>query len=154
MGRIYRIPFSGAVTAQVDIFEIVAASTKTVELLEFMLTQSTELGDAAEEQLLLHLKTGMTVSGSGGSAPTPIPSHLGSAAFAGTAEVLNTTKSGTGTIVTHESYSWNIRVPFPRIYTPETTIWLAPSARMALELATTPADSVSVAGYAIIREVG
>lgn len=154
MGRIYRIPFAGAVTAQVDIFEIVAASTKVVELLEFMLSQSTELGDAAEEQLLMHLKTGMTTSGSGGSSATPIPSNLGHSAFAGTAEVLNTTKSSAGTIVTHESFSWNVRVPFPRIYTPDTTIKLAPSARMALELATTPADSISLAGFAIVREIG
>jgi hypothetical protein len=154
-GRIYSVSFSAvAVTAQQDFFEVNAASTKVVELLEFGLSQLTEVADAAEEMLLVLVKTGAATSGSGGTAPTAIPRQLGDAAFAGTVEVNNTTKATTGTIVTHEVYHMNVRVPFQKIWTPETTIILAPSGRLHIELATTPADSITMGGYAVFREMG
>lgn len=154
-GRIYSATFSGsAQTAAIDFFEINAASTKVVELLSVHLSQGTELADAQEEQLLVLIKTGATVSGSGGSTPTAIPRHLGDAAFAGTVETANTTKANTGTIVTHHSQYWNIRVPLDIVFTPETTIWVPPSGRLTVELSAAPADSVTFGGTAVFREVG
>jgi hypothetical protein len=110
-GRVYTVQFNGvAVTAQQDLFEINCASTKIVELMEFHLSQSTEVGDAQEEGLSILLKSGATTSGSGGTAPTAVPNELGDTAFAGTVEVNNTTKANTGTIVTHGVWNWNVRV--------------------------------------------
>jgi hypothetical protein len=155
MGRTYTVQFNGvAVTAQQDFFEIVAPADACVELLEIHLSQSSDVGDAAEEGLSILLKSGSTVSGSGGSAPTAVPLSLGDAAFGGTCEVNNTSKANTGTIVTHAAWNWNIRVPFDVIFTPETTKILSPSARMTVELATTPADSLTISGYAVIKEIG
>lgn len=155
MGRRYRVPFSAvAVTAQQDFFEIVSASTKVTRLLGFHLSQSTEVGDAAEEGLSVLVKSGATVSGSGGSSVTPVPVAKGDAAFAGTCEANNTTKANTGTIVTHLPVNWNIRVPLDVIFTPEMVIDLPPSERLTIELATTPADSITISGYADIEEVG
>ena len=74
MPRIYSAQFNGvAVTAQQDIFEINVASTKVVRVHSLHLSQSTEVGDAQEEGLSILVKTGATVSGSGGTAPTAVP---------------------------------------------------------------------------------
>lgn len=155
IGRVYTIPFAAvAVTAQQDFFEVVAPADAVVEILEIHLSQSSEVGDTAEEGLALLLKSGATTSGSGGSSATPIPLSLGDAAFGGTAEVNNTTKANTGTIVTHKAWNWNIRVPFDVILTPEVCKPLSPSARLTLELATTPADSITVSGYMVVKEIG
>lgn len=154
-GRVYTVSFTGvAVTAQQDLFEIVAPADASVELLEFGLSQSTEVGDVMEEGLSIILKSGATVSGSGGTAPTAVPHELGDAAFGGTVEVNNTTKANTGTIVSHYAWNWNVRVPFEKIFTPDTVKTISPSARLTLELATTPGDSITMSGYAVFRERG
>jgi hypothetical protein len=154
-GRIYTVQFNGvAVTAQQDLFEINAAATKVVELMEIHLSQSTEVGDAQEEGLSILLKSGATTSGSGGTAPTAVPFELGDVAFAGTVEVNNTTKASVGTIVTHAVWNWNVRVGMDIYFPPDARKWLAPSGRMTIELATTPADSITMSGYCVFREIG
>jgi len=154
-GRIYSSQFNGvAATTQVDFFEMVAASSKIIELLSLHLSQLTELSDAAEEQLLVLIKSGQSTSGSGGSAGTAAPRLIGDAAFGGTIETMNTTKATSGTIVTHHSQYWNIRAPLDIIFTPETTIIVPPSGRLTVELGTTPSDSITFAGTMIYREIG
>ena len=146
MGRVYSMVISAvAATTQVDLFELVAPSTKILELLELHLSQTTEVGDAQEEGLQILIKSGQTTSGSGGSSATPIPRQLGDTASGATAETMNTTKASAGTIVTHESHGWNIRAPFMRIWLPETTIIIPPSARLTIELGTTPAEGFGFA---------
>lgn len=153
--RLYTVAFAGvAVTAQQDFFELVAPSTGILLVHELGLSQSTEVGDAMEEGLSILLKSGATTSGSGGSAGTLVPIDFGDAAAGATAETNNTTKANTGTIVTHEAHNWNIRVPFQRIWTPETRPIIRASRRYTVELATTPADSITVSGYMIVEEVG
>jgi hypothetical protein len=151
----YTAVFSGvAVTAQQDLFELVAPSDAIVMIHAIELSQSTEVGDAAEEGLSILLKSGSTTSGSGGTTPTPAPVQLGDAAFGGTCEANNTTKASNGTIVTHYSWNWNVRTEFVRIFTPEARPILTPSRRCTLELATTPADSVTMSGTIVFEEIG
>lgn len=140
-----------AVTAQQDLFEINCPATGSIYLHEFGLFQTTEVGDAQEEMLRILLKTGATTSGLGGTTPTAVPRFLGATAFAGTVEVNNTTKATAGTIVTRQAWGWNVRMPLQNIWTPETRPRLAPSARMTIELATTPADSITMGGYVIFE---
>jgi len=155
MGRIYTASFSAAAeTTQNDIFELVAPSDGIVIVHEIGVSQLLDFGDAAEEMLLLQWKSGQTVSGSGGASITPVPHNIGDSAFGGTVEYTNTTKAGTGTIVTHYQWYWNIRIPFQMIFTPETRLVLAPSRRATLELATTPADSITFGGYLVFEEIG
>lgn len=155
MSRVYTVQFNGvAVTAQQDLFEIVAPADAVVVIHDLHLSQLTEVADAAEEQLLVLMKSGQTTSGAGGTAPTAVPVELGDAAFGGTVEVNNTTKATLGTIVTHAAWHWNVRVPFDVVFTPETRPVLSPSRRWTLELATTPADSITMGGYATIEEIG
>lgn len=153
MARVYTSQFNGvAVTAQQDLFELVAGSGSGITIHEFGITQITEIGDAMEEGLLLLLKQGATTTGSGGSAPTKVPRDVDDTASGATVAANNTTKATAGTIVTHYSWGWNIRVPFEKIFTPETRPYVKPSRRMTLELATTPADSITMSGYIVWSE--
>jgi hypothetical protein len=156
MGRKYRtVATFTAQTAQVDIFEIVAPSTKALRILEIHLSQSTEVADAQEEQLLIHVKSGQTTSGSGGNTGVAAaPVSKGDSAAGSTIETHNTTKASAGTIVTHLSQAWNVRTPLDIIFTPETVIELPPSERMTVELGTTPADSITLGGYVVFEEIG
>lgn len=159
MGRMFVANFKGvAVTVQQDFFELLAASSGIVVIHEWGLSQTTEFGDAAEEQLLLTTNRGegTVTSGSGGTAPTARPIDRGSGAAATTVEANNTTKmaTGTGTLIELEAHAWNVRVPFQRIYTPESRPIIRPSDRWTLELETTPVDSITINGYVIFEEIG
>lgn len=153
--RIYTVQFNGvAVTAQQDLFELVAPATAIVVIHDIHLSQLTDVKDAEEEMLLLLWKSGQTTTGSGGTTPTPVPAELGDAAFGGTTKVNNTTKATAGTIVTHYAWHWNIRMPFDRIFTPETRPILSPSRRATLELATIPVDSITMGGTITFSSIG
>ena len=155
MSRIYTAQFNGvAATVQQDLFEIVAGSSGIVLLHELFISQLTEVADAAEEMLLILLKSGSTTTGLGGSAPSKVARLFGSSASAVTVAANNTTKATDGTIVTHYAWHWNVRVPFQMIWTPETRPVLSPSRRGTVELATTPADPVTLGGYLVWEEIG
>lgn len=155
MSRIYSAQFNSvAVTAQQDLFEVNVASTKAVIVHSLHLSQTTEVGDAQEEGLSILVKTGATTSGTGGTTPTAVPRELGDAAYAGTVEANNTTKATAGTIVTHDARSWNVRVPLDVFWPPDQRIKLAPSARLTVELGTTPADSITMNGVIVLEEIG
>lgn len=155
MGRMYTVTFASvAATVQQDLFEIVAAAGKNLRIRALYLSQSSDVGDAAEEGLSILIKSGATTSGSGGSSPTPVPVNVTDAAAGFTAEANNTTKASTGTIVTHHAEDWNIRVPFQLILPPEMCVELTGSRRLTVELATTPADSLTISGTLYVEEFG
>ena len=152
MGRMYSVTFEEvAVTSAQDLFEIVSAADSTTILHSVIVTQSSDAGDAADEQLSVIIHRGST-SGSAGAAATPAPLALGDAAFGGTAEVNNTTQGTEGTIVHAEAF--NIRSGLYYRPTPEERIAISPSARLIVELQTLPADSLTMSGTAIIEEIG
>jgi len=156
MGMLYTGQFNGvAVTAQQDLFELTAPSDCVVLIHWIELSQTTEFGDAQEEELLILIKRGVgTTSGSGGSAPTPAKLESGFAAAGSSLEVNNTTKMTGGTITTITPGSWNIRQERLWVYTPEVRIVLSPSERLTVELATTPADSITMNGEMKFEELG
>lgn len=155
MGRSYTVSFTGvAVTAQQDLFELVAAAGKPLKILGFGLSQSTEVGDAAEEGLSIILKSGQTTSGSGGSAPTPQPNNPSDSAAGFTAETNNTTKASAGTIVTHYPDNWNVRQPYVMVFPDRMQPVITGGRRCTLELATTPADSITMSGWISVEEEG
>jgi hypothetical protein len=154
MARIYTAQFNGvAVTAQQDFFELVAPSTGAVLIHAIELSQTTEVGDAEEEGLLILLKSGQTTSGSGGSTPASVPLAFGDAAAGAVVEANNTTKATAGTIVTHAAWAWNVRGDFVKIFTPEMRPIVRASRRLTVELATTPADSITLHGTLWFEEL-
>lgn len=159
MARTYTASFKAvAVTAQQDFFEIAAPSTGSIVIHAWLLSQSTEVGDAMEEmlQLTTNRGEGTVTSGSGGSTLTARPLSRGDSAAGAVVEANNTTKMvvGTGTLVELEVHSWNVRVPYQWIYTPETRPIIRPSDRWTLELETTPADSITINGTIWFEEIG
>jgi hypothetical protein len=155
MGRIYTAPFDGqAETVQVDLIEITAGASDSIVIHEIGISQLLEVQDAAEEMLLLQWKSGQTTTGSGGNTTTIVPLHLGDPASGAVVKDTNTTKASAGTIVKHYSWYWNVRIPFQMIWTPETRPFLIASRRATLELATTPADSITFGGYIVFEELG
>lgn len=157
MGRIYTLPLvSTAVTTAVDLAEILTPASLSLWIHNIFVGQSTELGDAQEEQLRLAVKSGQTTSGSGGNTGvTAVPRLIGDAAHGLTIETFNTTKASAGTIVTHGGpWPWNIRTSFDKWFTPETRIFLPPSTRLTLELIGAPADSVTIEGEILIEIIG
>src|SRR5574343_600929 len=154
MGRLYTAQFSAvAVSAAQDLFEIVAPSDAIVKIHNIRLGQTSDVGDAAEEILLIKLNSGATTSGSGGGSYTPVPIELGDAAFGGTCEINNTTQAADGTIVTHHAWPWNVRGPFEIIFEPETRPVLSPSRRCVLT-GPAPADALTMMGTISFEEIG
>lgn len=160
MGRIYTAAFKDiAVTAAQDLIEIAAPTDAVVVIHEWFLVQKTETGDSAEEMLLITCNRGVgtVTSGSGGGTITALPVSDGDPAFGGTVERNNTTimAVGTGTLETDlEVHAWNVRVPYARIYTPETRPTVSPGNRWTLELETAPADSITMSGFVTFEEIG
>ena len=156
--RLYSVPFSGvAVTAQQDFFEITAAAGKPVIVHSIEIEQSTEVGDAQEEGLSILLKRGSsgTTSGTVGTQAITCPPVCSTdAAFGGTVDINNTTRMSAGTITTLRAWNWNVRIPFFKIFTPEARPLIAGGERLTVELATTPADSITISGTMMIEEVG
>ncbi len=144
---------SGATLAQ-DLFELNAPSDAAVILHACWITQNSEVTDAQDEMFDINIKTGMTTSGSAGSVPTAVPRTLGGAAFGGTVEANNTTKSTAGTIVSHHRESFNVRAGFAFVPPPELRIMMSPSARLAVELVAAPADAVDIRGTIVFEELG
>lgn len=158
--RAYSAPINiaTAFTAQIDIFELLAGTGKPMVLLGFEIGQTTEVGDAQEEQLTLVLKyaTGTVTSGSGGGTATFQRSTPNDVAAAATLETGNTTKLavGTGTVVELKRFAWNVRQPLTYVPVPESRHVADAGGRLVLELATTPADSIGgVQGYVEIAEL-
>lgn len=154
MSRMYTVSFAAvAATAQQDLFEIVATAGRPCRIRGIKLSQSSEVGDAQEEQLHLLFKSGQTTSGSGGSAPTPVPLDVNDAAAGFTAEANNTTKASAGTIVTHLADSWNVRGEYMWMMPPEMCFHLTGGRRFTVELATTPGDSITLNGTLWVEEL-
>jgi hypothetical protein len=143
-----------AVTVQLDICEVTAHASRPCIPLGFELGNSTEVGDAMEEQLIIVLKSGQTTSGSGGSAATPVNTEPGGASAGAVAEVFNTTPASAGTIVEHGRWTWNVRGPLSVLFTDEQKKLMSAGRRFTLSLIKTPADSLDIGGSLSFQELG
>ena len=130
-----------------------------LKLLQIRLGQSTELGDAQDEELAVSLVTGFTTSGSGGnSAVTAPPDDVGDSAFGGTCETFNTTQATTGTVITRILGTWKLLageflwLPAPIVENPG-GIWIPYNTRMVIRVGA-PADSVTAHGEVVFGTVG
>lgn len=158
--RIYTVSVTGsAQTVQVDFIEILAAAGKPVEIISWEISQTTELLDAQDEHLSVLCKRGVgaVTSGSGGSTPTAQPIDDEVTAFGGTVEAMNTTKmvAGSGSIETLESHVFSVREgELKVVYERDERPKIKPGDRWTLELAQTPADSVTFNVFVKLSETG
>lgn len=159
MGLMYSASFEGsAQTAQVDWFEILAPTDAVVVIHRIKISQETEVADAEAEMLRYNLVRGegTVTSGSGGSTATPSALSSGAPAAGTVVETNNTTKMvvGTGTLVLMEAGAFHVAAGLDYAPTPEERISVSPGDRLTVELATTPADSITFNGTVVFEEIG
>ncbi len=152
VGRMYTVSASVAsVTTVIDLLRISAPTDAVVVVHKVIITQETEFGDAASEQMDIQFHRGST-DGSGGATPTARQLEAGDAAFGGTVATGNTTQSTEGNILHVEAQ--NVMAGFVYAPTPEERIVLSPSGRLIVELPTAPDDSIDFRVWAAFEEIG
>lgn len=157
MGRFYTASFSAtAVSAAVDVFEVLAASGKPFILHEIAIAQSSDYGDAAAEGLSILIKkaTGSYTSGSGGSTATFRPHSTNDAAAGPTAETNNTTQAsaGSGALITMRAEAFNVQAGYQYLPTPEQRMLFLPTEALVVSI-TAPADAITLSGSVTIEEL-
>lgn len=154
MARMYTVSFAGvAVTAAVDVFEILPATQKPCTVHGLFMGQSSDVGDAEEEILRFTIQRGHTTSGSGGTATTPRPLDSVDTAAGFTAETNNTTAATAGTSVTLHADVFNVRTGYGIWFTPEARPRVANANLLVVRLGAAPADSLTMSGTLYVEEV-
>ncbi len=157
MGRIYTARFDPtAITAAVDLFEVLAAADVPVHIHGWHLFQTTELGDAAEEILEIETVRGVgATGGSGGQAAAEYPRDVNGPAAVTAVEARNTTRmtAGGGSVTTLEELGWNLRIPWDFFYPPELRARVDPGELWTLALVTAPGDSTDIGGTLWLEEL-
>lgn len=156
-GRMYTLSFDNqsitTANADYDFFEIDPAAEKPVCLHALHLGQTSELGDAAEEQLRIAVIRGHTSSGNGTST-TARPMLTGDPAFSGAGETVGSTIASAGTGVTLWEFVWNIRIPLDYIWTPEGRPWSSGADLIVVRMLSTLADDATLSGTLLFEELG
>lgn len=148
--RVYTAVFERvAVTAAQDLFELVASANAELRLKRLQISQDSDQGAAAAQEMLDVLIHSGTTSGSGGSTVVPNPQNQ-SAAFGGTCEANNTTQSTEGVIKWAHSFDiWNgLDIQWEKgeyIYIPR-------SGRINIELQAAPQDELTMSGTLTFEE--
>ena len=140
------------VSAVQDLFELLAPSNASVDILRIHLSQNTS---ETSEQLRARMKviSGSPTSGSGGATVTPEPADRGvTRAFAGTVERNNTTQLTGGTTELAWTEGFNMLAGFEWRATPEDKITIDASEYFVLELPTAPASGTPMNGLIVFRE--
>lgn len=152
MARIYTVSFAPTtVTTQVDLFEVTPAAATVVQILGFEISQTTEVGDSQDEMLGIVTTTGFTVSGSGGTAPTPAPINTGDPAALMSAETLNTTQANTAGTAVHRT-AFNVRGGYSMMF--PSGMEISTQDRIVIALTGAPADSIDLTGTLWVSELG
>jgi hypothetical protein len=113
----YRVPYTGTITnagTDTDLIALTPADDKPIRLVGWIIGQSSEVGDAAEENLRLtlrHMTATVTVTGGTGVTPVANRPGTGDVAAAGFTATANSTTvaTTTGTSTIMEELAWNER---------------------------------------------
>lgn len=140
-----------------DLIELTAASTRAIQILEVVVAQISDYGDAEAETIFMGLvrMSAAYTSGSGGSSVTP--SLYGSddlPAADATCERNNTTLATGGTINTLVSFGFNVQSGFHWLPPPDLRVNIAPTDAFVVRLSTTglPADELSMVCTVVFEE--
>lgn len=159
-GRLYVVEFHNvAVSVQQDFIYCKPAADKICILEAVYLGVvggTADAGDAQEELFdieIIRVPATVTAS-SGGSSFTPTPQMLNDAAAGFTARINDTTKATTsGSLLVLHADAMNSRVPYVYMPIPEHRDATANAGALVVRLNTTPNDSVTMNGKALIREL-
>lgn len=136
-----------------DLFEIVPADDKPVEIVALSLGNKSEVGDAQDEMLAYSIVRGNTTS-SNGSAATPQPLDPSDGAASFTAETVGSTPATSGTSVALVVDTFNVRaglmLVFPEAMRPKVS---QANTGMYVRLTTAVADDLTLSGTVWVREL-
>ncbi len=150
MGRRFSVSFTEvAVTAQQDLFQL-EALVVPAKLLMCVLSQTSDVGDAAAEGLSIQIRR-FTDAVTNDLAEVKLDGGDG-AANANLA-INETTELVVGQEIIH-SEAWNIAVPWIYIPIPELRPVIQIGNGVAINLNTTPADSITISGTLYFEEMG
>lgn len=158
MPRLYTVSFENvAVAASQDLFELTCADDKPIGIVGIIVDNvggAADAGDAQEEFLRCLVVRGNATSGSGGSAPTPIPANPSDAAASFTAEANNTTPASTGTPLTLCPFNVGSRsgADFPLLPVDYALMTNQTAGLLCVRLPTAPADSINLSGTLFVIE--
>lgn len=136
-----------AVTAAKDLVRISAPSTMVLCVLRAWVSQSGGVTSEQNRVLLQRASDAQT-----GTSETPQAIEVGDPAATFTAQTLTTDHTLTGDPIIDEGFNWvsgYLWVPAP-----EDRIWVPPSGRLVLRLASAPSASKTVSAGMTVVEVG
>lgn len=136
-----------------DLFEIVPADDKALEIVALSLGQKTEIGDAQDEMLDYSIVRGNTTS-SNGTATTPQLTDPSDPAASFTAETLGATIATAGTSVILMADTFNVRAGLMLVF-PEIMRFKVSQANTAMyvRLTTAVTDDLTMSGTLWVREL-
>jgi hypothetical protein len=158
--RIFTGPWTGTITnagGNTDLWELLPAADHPCSIRGIRLGQTSETGDAAEENLRISIvrMTATVTSGSGGSAGAPEQVDLSGQAPSFASETNNTTVATTsGDTEVIEEMAWNERATPFEVWYPDPDF--APKAidgqALLVRLQDTVADNITFAGTLWVQE--
>jgi hypothetical protein len=158
--RCYTVVFAASAQAgAVDWFELIAGSTTGIALLGLDIGQTTELGDAAEEQIDWYIKRGVghlhvRLRRQHGRRPQPrcvpvMPRRRSQPKHSTRRGLL----SAPGRWPPVHNSAFNLRSGLLQFWTPETAFTCSASQALAIGMTGAPADSVTWVGTAYVAEL-
>jgi hypothetical protein len=154
MGRLFTSCFQAVtVSAAQDLFALHASSTVPLLIHSCVIGQSSDFGDAQDENLRIRIRRGMTSNGTGGTTPAmnPVDAREATAATA-TCRANDTTAASGGTIVEMWEETFNVRAGYVWLPTPAMQLTCAVSTRIAFNLPAAPADALTMSGTIVWEE--
>lgn len=139
-----------AVTTANDLAQITAADDRPLEIVGFVVVQSSDLGDANEEVLRWQFLTGVTTGNTGGTALTVNAGQDGGATVgaSGTANWTNVSTGGT----VRAGGGFNIRVGEERWFPADWRPTIKQANIGTFRLVAAPADSVTLDVFVYVLE--
>ena len=129
-------------TAAFDAVELTPA-TGIIRVKRLCIWQTTDLGDAQEEVLLVEWIRGYTTTGSGNVTTVQTPLNAFDSAATVTAKLLASTVATAGSPVPLGVMGWNIRIPLDVLFPPGEEIVARGTTRLVARVSA-PADSITV----------
>lgn len=142
-----------AASGDYDLWELVPADDKPIEIVAISLGNKSEVGDAQDEMLAISIVRGNTTS-SNGTATTPQPLDPSDGAASFTAETVGSTVATAGTSVNLVVDTFNVRAGYPLVL-PEVMRPKVSQANtgMYVRLTAAAADDLTLSGTLWVREL-
>lgn len=155
--RMYSIEFDNQTATNAngdhDLFELAPADDKPIYIAGLAIAQSTEIGDAQEEQLRWRVIRGHATTGNG-TATTPRPMDTNDTAAGAVCETFATSIASAGTAINLHSGAFNLRVGLDYWWPPEARPRCSQADTLiVVRLMSTVTDDVNISGTLYFLEV-